>query len=188
MSLHARRFRIRPRLLAGCLLLAAGAAQAQTPGCTAPIPARIGAVNDFAGVMADSTEARLTAVIQQVREESPGEILVVTLESLHGCTERAMADRIGREWRAGVAGSANDPQSTIAFMVLVVPSERLAGIPARGTEHFIPRQELERILNDRMIPAFAAGDIDGGISAGVLELARRFADRFDFTLHPVPAQ
>jgi uncharacterized protein len=176
------------RIAAAAALLAAVPAPAQTPSCTAPLPAARGAVNDFANVMADSTEARLTAIIQQVREESGGEILVVTLESLHGCTEMGIADQIGREWHNRAVSSGDDPSSRIAFLVLVVPSERLAGIPARRNEGFITREELGRILNGSMIPAFQAGDFDAGISAGVLELARRFADRFGFTLQAAPPE
>lgn len=172
---------------AAALLLAAPApvrGQAQAAGCTAPIPASRGAVNDFADVVADSTETRLTALIQQVREKSEGEILVVTLASMHGCTERGMAERIGREWRAG----GEDPETRMSVLVLVVPSEQMAGITVgRGSARVVPNEELEQILHDSMFPAFQAGDIDAGISAGVLELARRFAERFGFTLHdPAP--
>jgi uncharacterized protein len=181
------------RLAATFALLVATPAPAQqqtpTPGCTVPLPTATGWVNDFAGVLADSTEARLTEVILEVRERSLGEIVVVTLPSLHGCTDRDMAMRIGQEWKVGYEGPPDDPRTNSGVVVLVAPVEQKGRIATGlGTMQWLSDQDAGRILIGTMFPAYRSGDFDTGTLLGVQELARRFATRFGFTLQSVPPQ
>ena len=48
------------------------------------IPTPVGYVNDFAGVIDDASRQALLAVIDEVRQKSGGEIVVVTLKDLGG--------------------------------------------------------------------------------------------------------
>ncbi|HYR06641.1 MAG TPA: TPM domain-containing protein [Longimicrobium sp.] len=181
------------RIAAAVALLFATPAPAQqltpTPGCTVPLPTSIGWVNDFAGVLADSTEARLTEVITEVQERSLGEIVVVTLPSLYGCTDRDMAMRIGQEWGVGYEGPPEDPRTNSGVVVLVAPVEQKGRIATGlGTMQWMSDQDAGRILINIMFPAYRSGDFDTGTLLGVQALARRYADHFGFTLQSVPPQ
>ena len=68
------------------------------------IPAPVGFVNDFAGVIDTGAAQRMTAVIQEVRSKSGGEIAVVTLPDLGGRAPSDVARDIGREWGVGAVG------------------------------------------------------------------------------------
>lgn len=182
--------RILPLLLSAALLLAPSALAAQAEGaCTATIPTPSGWVNDFAEVIPDSIEPRLLAIVQEVRAGSWGEIVVVTLPSLQGCTEAQMGLRLGREWGIGFDGAADDPRTSTGVVLLVVPSERKARIEVGiGATRFISDEQASEILQTLMFPEFRRGDIGAGVLKGMRAIACRFAERFNFALDAEPCR
>jgi len=68
------------------------------------LPAPVGYVNDFAGVIDAASQRQMTAVIDEVRAKSGGEIVVVTLPDLEGRAPIDVARDIGREWKVGAKG------------------------------------------------------------------------------------
>src|SRR5690606_30217745 len=92
-------------------------------GAQLRLPRPVGYVNDFANVLSAQDEARIGAVIEEVRAKSGGEIVVVTLPSLEGRTRDEVALQIGREWRIGRRGEPGDPARNTGVVVLVVPRE-----------------------------------------------------------------
>ena len=65
------------------------------------IPQPVGYVNDFAGIVRPEIAQRMTALIDEVRAKSAGEIVVVTLRDLQGRTPIDFALQLGRAWRVG---------------------------------------------------------------------------------------
>lgn len=153
------------------------------------LPEPVGYVNDFASVIPPEAEARIQAIIDEVRQKSGGEIVVVTLPSLEGRTRDEVALQIGREWGVGQQGEAGDRSRNTGTVVLVVPRE--TSPDGRGhlkielgdnTNTFITAAEAGRIRDDYMIPAFRAGDYGQGIQAGVAAIAVEYAENFGFQL------
>lgn len=183
------------------ILLAAAALLCVPAWGTAQIqlPDPVGYVNDFANVIPPEDEARIQTIVDEVRQKSGGEIVVVTLPSLEGRTRDEVALQIGREWRIGQEGAAGDRARNTGAVVLVVPRETSPN--NRGdmkielgdnTSTFITAAEAGRIRDDYMIPAFRAGDYGQGITAGVAAIAVEYAENFGFELtgesRPPPPQ
>lgn len=153
------------------------------------LPEPVGYVNDFADVLPPEAEARIEAIVNEVRSKSGGEIVVVTLPSLEGRTRDEVALQIGRDWKIGAAGEAGDRSRNTGTVVLVVPKETAPN--RRGelkielgsnTSTFITAAETGRIRDMYMIPAFREGDYGSGITAGVAALAMEYAENFGFEL------
>ena len=172
------------RFFLAVLLSAPGGLAAQVV-----LPEPVGYVNDFADVLPPEAEARIEAIVNEVRAKSGGEIVVVTLRSLEGRTRDEVALQIGREWRVGAEGEAGDRSRNTGAVVLVVPKETA---PTRtgelkielgdNTSTFITAAETGRIRDTYMIPAFEEGDYGTGITAGVAALAMEYAEHFGFEL------
>ncbi|MFQ6045868.1 MAG: TPM domain-containing protein, partial [Gemmatimonadales bacterium] len=88
------------------------------------IPAPVGYVNDFAGIIDPTSRQAMLAVIDEVRLKSRGEIVVVTLSDLEGRPPAEVARDIGREWRIGARGGPGDPARNTGTLLLLKPGER----------------------------------------------------------------
>src|SRR5262245_2232313 len=87
------------------------------------VPTPVGFVNDFANVISPQTSARLDRIVQNVREKSGGEIVVVTLPDLNGRDPADVAREIGRQWRVGAAGGPGERARNAGVIILLVPKE-----------------------------------------------------------------
>src|SRR5258705_11453374 len=88
------------------------------------IPAPVGYVNDFAGVIDDATKQSMQAIIDEVRQKSGGEIVVVTLSDLGGRPSIDVGRDIIRQWRIGGAGGPGDRARNAGVLLLLKPSAR----------------------------------------------------------------
>src|SRR6185503_9056303 len=88
------------------------------------IPAPVGYVNDFAGVVEDATKQAMLAVIDEVRQKSRGEIVVVTLGDLGGRLSIDVARDIGRQWKVGAIGGPGDAAQNAGVVLLLKPGDR----------------------------------------------------------------
>ncbi|MCZ6856630.1 MAG: TPM domain-containing protein, partial [Gemmatimonadetes bacterium] len=88
------------------------------------IPEPVGFVNDFANVIHDRDERAMSILIDEVRRQSRGEIVVVTLRDLDGREPMDVARDIGREWGVGGMGGAGDPARNAGVVLLLKPGRR----------------------------------------------------------------
>ncbi|MGH7462067.1 MAG: TPM domain-containing protein, partial [Longimicrobiales bacterium] len=158
-------------------------------GAQIRLPAPVGYINDFANVIPESSRAEILQIIEEVRQKSGGEIVVVTLPSLEGRTRDEVALHIGREWGVGQKGEPGDRARNTGVIVLVVPKERsptgrgeLKIELGYGANTFITAGEAGAIRDAYMIPAFQRQDYGTGIRDGVRAVAQEFAENFDFQL------
>src|SRR5690242_1312128 len=107
------------------------------------VPAPTGYVNDFAGVIDRGSRDAMLAVINEVKQKSGGEIVVVTLKDLGGVPSINAARDIGRQWKVGATGNAGDRARNAGLIVLLVPGDRpgdgkaeIAIATGSGTEGF----------------------------------------------------
>src|SRR5262249_20134335 len=116
----------RPRLLsaqvlrrAGLLLalvvcLAAGAAAADEPA----IPEPVGFVNDHAGLLDDTTRARLEAFLDQVKQKTGAEFAVLTMQSTAPLDPADYKVKVFEQWKLGKGGEDT------GLLLLVAMEER----------------------------------------------------------------
>lgn len=157
------------------------------------VPPPQGYVNDFAGVVDARSAAHMTAVIQELRAKTRGEIAVATLADIGDRPASEVALQIGRAWGVGAQGAAGDAAKNAGVVVLLVPLQnhrpgtgQIFIATGRGAEGFLPDSRIGRI-RDAMTPYFAREDYGAGLALGVDLLAQAFAAEFGVTFDSVAA-
>lgn len=152
------------------------------------VPPPRGYVNDFAGVLDQSSVAHMDAVITEVRSKTRGEIAVATLSDIDDRAAADVALQIGRQWGVGGKGEAGDPAKNLGVVVLLVPLKnhrpgtgQLFIATGRGAEGFLPDARVGRI-RDAMTPFLAREQYGAGLARGVDLIAQAFAQQFGVTL------
>lgn len=144
-------------LLCALTLLVGSAALAyQSPG------APTGFVNDYANILTPEVEAELQTRLQAFAESSSTEVVVVTLPNLGGDTIENVAVQLFAEWGIGKEKSDN------GVLLLVAMEERAVRIEVGyGLEGTLTDAESSAIIRNDVVPAFQAGQYEGGIEAAV---------------------
>lgn len=152
------------------------------------LPQPVGYVNDFAHAIDAAYRDSIQAVIDDVRQKSGGEIVVVTLDNTGGRDAAQVALEIGRQWKVGQKGGPTDPNRNTGAIVLVSMQDHHWRIETgTGTMTFIPAGEAGRIGRGLMVPELQAGHVGRGIYLAVSALAQAYAQHFGFQLSPVVA-
>jgi uncharacterized protein len=130
----------------------------------------------------------MEAVIAEVREQTRGEIAVVTLPDIGDRAASDVAVQIGRQWGVGAKGEAGDPSKNLGAVLLLVPrKDHRPGTgdvfisAGRGAEGFLTDARAGRI-RDAMIPLLAQEQYGQALSLGVDLIAQAFATEFGVTL------
>jgi uncharacterized protein len=164
------------------------------------IPAPVGYVNDFARVIQPAQLTAMSQTIDEVRQKSGGEIVVVTLRDIGGRASIDVARDIGRQWKVGAIGGPGDAARNAGLVLLLVPGQHpgdghsdLAIATGTGTEGFVTDAEAGRVRDAVGRAAVQSGDYGAGLEAGVRLLAEDYAGEFRFQLTgaaaaPRPAQ
>lgn len=155
----------RARLVA--MLLVAGLAGWPAEAFAQPtLPSPDGAVNDFASLLTDDDEARLTALVEAVERETTAEIAVATVPTLDGFTVEDYANQLFAAWGVGQQGKDN------GLLILVAPNEREMRIEVGyGLEAVLPDGLAGQIIRETFLPAFRANDYPRGIVEGTERVA-----------------
>ena len=144
-------------LLASLLLLPPAAAWAQDDS----FPQLSGRVVDEAEILSDATEAELVTLLAGHEAATTNQVVVVTLSSLRGYDIADYGVRLGRAWGIGQEGKDN------GVILIVAPNERAVRIEVGyGLEGDLPDATARLIIEREIIPAFKAGDLEGGVLRG----------------------
>lgn len=145
------------------LWLAVVLALAGTAAYAATLPARpAGPVYDGASIIPDAEEAALDAKLRAYNQATGRAVIVATVPSLEGEDVATYNTNLGQIWGAG--GTATDQ----GLILLIAPTERKLNIATGyGLEAYIPDVLAGRIIRETITPKFKAGDMPGGIAAGV---------------------
>jgi uncharacterized protein len=141
-------------LLPLALLLAAPAAAQDFPKLT-------GRVVDAADLLSPAQEAELTRKSAALEQASSRQLVVATVADLQGYPIEDYGYQLGRHWGIGQKGANN------GVILLVAPNERRVRIEVGyGMEPIVTDALSYLIINERILPAFKAGDYPAGIAAG----------------------
>jgi uncharacterized protein len=148
-----------------------------TPPVTAPVtakptpggpvfPALTGRVVDLANIIPADIEADLTERLKALELKSSDQLVVVTVPSLQGYEIEEYGYKLGRTWQIGQGERLNN-----GVILLVAPNERKVRIEVGyGLEGVLTDFATGQIIRNTIVPAFKAGDMAGGIVAGVTEI------------------
>jgi uncharacterized protein len=161
------------------LILAPSAVLTAESVNTLPDPS--GYVNDFAGVLSQSTKANLESLCFQVDRQAHAQIAVVTIKTLDNDEPiDEFATALEEKWKVGKKGTDRG-----VLMVVVLNPRKYRIEVGYG---------LEGILNDAkvgdigrtMVPSLSQGDYNTGITLGVQQIARIIAADAGVTLNVTP--
>lgn len=139
----------------------AGVATAQT------FPPLTGRVVDDAHLLTPEQTAALTQKLAALETQSKRQLVVVTLPSLQGYPIEDFSYQLGRAWGIGQKDK-ND-----GALLIVAPTERKIRIESGpGVQGVLTDAVSSVIINTAIKPRFKAGDMAGGIAAGVDEIVR----------------
>lgn len=129
----------------------------------AELPARPdGPVADYANVLTPADKAALDSRLREYNRTTGRAIIVATVPSLGGEEIEPYAQKLAESWGIGGAESQN------GVLFLIAPKERKLRIAtARGLDVRLTDIMSGRIIRDVVVPRFRAGDMSGGIMAGV---------------------
>jgi uncharacterized protein len=152
---------IRLRLLLWLWLATLCAATGAVPAAAQDFPAFTGLVTDAANVLPADRKAALEAKLEAFQKATGRQLVVATVPSLGGDEIQDYGVKLLRAWGVGLKGVNN------GTILLVAPNERKVGIETGyGVEGVLTDAYSSVIINSKIVPAFKAGDMPGGIDAG----------------------
>ncbi|MEP7221394.1 MAG: TPM domain-containing protein [Novosphingobium sp.] len=148
-------------LAAALALVCAGLAYGQSIPATA-FPALTGRVVDAAHIIPADEAARLDQKLAALEQQSHRQLVVATVPDLQGYDIADYGYQLGRAWGIGEKATNN------GAILLVAPKERKVRIEiGYGLEGVLTDGFSTLIIQQQMLPRFKAGDMPGGIEAGV---------------------
>lgn len=142
------------------LLALTGAARAQT------FPKFDGLVVDAANVLPPAVKADLTQKLAALQRDTKRQLVVATIPDLQGYPIEDYGYRLGRAWGVGLRDVNN------GAILIVAPNDRKVRIEVgTGLEPYLTDALSSVIVNTDVLPRFKAGDLPGGIVAGVDAIA-----------------
>ena len=175
----------RPRraaTVAGAGLLALTLLAAPARAADRPLPTPAGFVSDFANVLDPATKAALEARIEELKRKTGSEIAVVTVKTTAPDTAFDYAMRLAEAWKPGAPGKDNG----VVFLVSVDDREMFIAT-GYGIEGALPDGLVGEIRDRDVLPHFRAGDLSGGVRAGVERIAAIIAREYGVELSGSPA-
>lgn len=119
-------------------------------------------VTDLAGILSQDQEARISKQLEGLEAQTGHQFVVASVPSLHGQPiERFSLDLANR---SGIGRQGyND-----GVVLLIAPNERRVRIEVGlGLENVLTNARCEKVIQEQILPKFRAGDLPGGIEAGV---------------------
>jgi uncharacterized protein len=139
-----------------CLLLGT------VPTWALDIPMLTGRVVDLAHVLPAPTVESLTTQLKVHEDITGNQVTVLVLPSLEGEPLEPFSHRIATTWKLGQKGTDN------GVLLLVAMKERKIRIEVGyGLEGALTDARSAQIIRNEIVPRFRAGDVPGGVAAGV---------------------
>ena len=139
-----------------------------TPAVAQNFPALTGRVVDQADLLRPEQELDITSKLAALEAQSGRQFVVATVNSLDG---REIADysyQLGRHWKIG------DEKRDDGVVMVVAPKERKVWIATGyGADDVLTDAMSGVIVRQEILPRFKAGDMAGGITAGVDAVIRQ---------------
>ncbi len=150
------------------LLLAAVGASPLRAQDVLPVPPLSARVIDQTGTLSAAQVQALSAKLEAIEREHGSQVAVLMVPTTTPEDIAAYAQRVGDAWKIGRRDVGD------GLLIVVAKDDRRVRIEvAKALEGAVPDLAARQIINDRITPAFRAGDFAGGLNAAVDRLAER---------------
>src|SRR5690606_27902083 len=151
-------------MLGGAVPAPAAAAAPDTAGQVA-VPAWTGPVMDEAGALTADQVRTLTAQVQALERQHGSQLFVLLVPTTGNESIEQYARRVFDQWAVGRKNIDDG-----VLLLVAVQDRRLRIEVGYGLEGAVTDVDAGRIIRERITPRFAAGDLFGGVEAGVSAL------------------
>ncbi len=136
-------------------------------------PERLGYVSDYAGVIGEEAQKALEERLGRLQREYGVEIYVLTVKETAPWAISDYSDRIFERW-----GLEKDNPERRVLLFLVAVEEGLVRLAtSRGLQGVLPDEQLAKVLQETILPAFHARDFERGITKGVARIEQHLASQ-----------
>jgi uncharacterized protein len=154
-----------------CLFLFSGLALHAQTYPEKPNPPRL--VNDFAGLLAAPEAQALEGKLDAYNDSTSTQITIVTLNSLDGADPAQYATELAEKWGIGRKQKDN------GVLILISKTDHQIFIATgRGVEEYLTDLVCNRIIENKIKPAFRAGNYYQGLNAATDEMIGRLQGTF----------
>ena len=119
-------------------------------------------VTDLAGVLPDETRAELEKTLAEFEARKGSQLAVLVVPTTAPEAIEQYSLRVAEAWKLGRKGVDDG-----VLLVVAHEDRRLRIEVGRGLEGAVPDALARRIIDERMVPSFRAGDFAAGITDGV---------------------
>jgi uncharacterized protein len=145
------------------------------------IPQPTNYVNDFAGVLSDTTQQRLNALLSQLDHQAHAQIFVATVKTLDGEDSVDYSVALFQKWGIGAKGTDRG-----ALLLLATQDHKRSIRTGYGLEGILPDSRTGDIGRE-MVPYLRQNDYDSAVMLAVTEMAQIIAADAHVTLQGQPA-
>jgi uncharacterized protein len=144
-------------------------------------PSPAGYVNDFAGMIDSSSEARLNSMAYSLKKKTGCEMAVVTVKTTGPLDPKTYAVKLNEKWKVGEKGKDN------GYIILVAQKERRTEIEVGyGLEYIMTDSFCGRVLDENVTPMFKAGKFGEGLANGAAVINRKIFENMKDVGKPAP--
>lgn len=142
-------------------------------------------VTDLGDLLSPAAEERITATLQEGREETGVHVTILTLDSLanHGGEGQRIEDYAKAVFNAWGVG---DPVRHDGVLILVARDDRAARIALGSGYDAIWDGQAQRVIDTALLPAFRDGRYEEGLEAAAAATLERVARPWAAALPPPP--
>ena len=139
-----------------------------TPAAAQNFPPLTGRVVDQADLLRPEQELDITSKLAALETQSGRQFVVATVNSLDGMEIADYSYQLGRHWKIG------DEKRDDGVVMVVAPNEKKVWIATGyGADDVLTDAMSGVIIREEVLPRFKAGDMAGGIVAGVDAVIRQ---------------
>jgi len=144
-------------------------------------PSPAGFVNDFAGVIDQSTEQKISSICTSLQQKTQAEIAVVTVNTIepYATIEEYSID-LATSWGIGKKG-----EDTGILILLTMQERRVRIEVGYGLEGIIPDGLAGDIIDRSILPHLKAGDYSTGLLKGVEAVSGIIAEEYGIKIEPL---
>lgn len=126
------------------------------------VPPLAGRIVDLARVLSVNEADALSAALKAHEDKTGNQVAVLILPSLEGESLEEYAHRVATSWKLGRQGTDNG-----VLLLVAVKERRLRIEVGYGLEGTLTDLRSAHIIRDEIVPRFRAGDMPGGVRAGI---------------------
>ena len=144
------------------------------------LPSRSGHVNDFAGVVEESTKQRLESILANVKQRSGIEFDLATVETTGSQDIFNFSRQLAHDWNVGAGNSIKK-----SLLLVVSTNDKAMFIQfSKSAQRELPEGILGE-MSQRMRPLVGSGQFGEGISDGVQYFVIKLSKKIGFSLEEI---